>query len=794
MGNIFNRVETFATFDALDNVSSGYGPRCDVPYVGAPFASCYSRITGLYLDVFRKCSKFSGVKSQRECSITFRVINHTKDAQFYLDMYHKYSRVSGEVPCSPAFVGGVGDGLDKCRFQPSGHSDVFEAYLALCSSGAGSRCSRSLSQTTPFFNSNLVHSDFSSLCVPSASLSGRSFHANTNALIITVQLDRGDSQNSYPVSRDGGNTRENCQLKSTIDVSNNGSFASRRGRNMQVRPNVNSSVGVRSASRRTRCRVMTSGTTYTYRDLGDCNRRCHYCGASFRQPGYHTDLTLKSANGVDRGKRITMLAYYDYQLHFRLQQYDLYFRGCRVFQQYVVDVFCAVEQNRLDFIRKKQKDIQSDYLSGLYDVISRGERDGYEVGGRIILPMSFTGGPRYMYTHYLDAFSIYRKLGNPQFFITFTCNINWPKIERFMSEYPHLTAFDRANVVCRVFEQNIQALIAFLREERVFGIVTGAELLDPRKDPEGYNIISELMMHGPCGAVSSKAPCHFICAHEAYWRILKFDIHRREPAVQILAVHLEDMQRVTFRDQDRKSWSPRKNSKSSIGRLAYVHLTLGELFFLRMLPCHQKGYRDFWEMQTINDVLIDLQSCELIFVYGHGGTGKTFLWKTIISSLRYEGKIVLIVVSSGIASLLLPYGRTLHSRFKLPLELTEESLCRITKNTQLGKLLPDTDLIIWYEDPMSDCLCFKALDRSLRDIVDKPSSLFGEKSVLLGVFTLKHNMRLARPDISLEETSLVNSFASWLLDVGDGKIGEPADEDPTKYVLRSQSSCILFPF
>ncbi|GJX96034.1 putative reverse transcriptase domain-containing protein [Tanacetum coccineum] len=97
----------------------------------------------------------------------------------------------------------------------------------------------------------------------------------------------------------------------------------------------------------------------------------------------------------------------EYQLHFRLQQYDLLFRGGRLFQQYVVGVFCAVEQKRLDYKRKKQNDIRSDYLSGLYDAISRGEPDGYEVGGRIILPMSFTGGPRYMYAHYLDALAIF---------------------------------------------------------------------------------------------------------------------------------------------------------------------------------------------------------------------------------------------------------------------------------------------------------------------------------------------------------------------------------------------------
>ncbi|XP_031247863.1 uncharacterized protein LOC116105595 [Pistacia vera] len=35
------------------------------------------------------------------------------------------------------------------------------------------------------------------------------------------------------------------------------------------------------------------------------------------------------------------------------------------------------------------------------------------------------------------------------------------------------------------------------------------------------------------------------------------------------------------------------------------------------------------------------------FVYGHDGTGKTFLWSTIIAKLRSEGKIVLAVATSG---------------------------------------------------------------------------------------------------------------------------------------------------
>jgi hypothetical protein len=70
---------------------------------------------------------------------------------------------------------------------------------------------------------------------------------------------------------------------------------------------------------------------------------------------------------------------------------------------------------------------------------------------------------------------------------------------------------------------------------------------------------------------------------------------------------------------------------------------------------------------------------KLLFVYGSGGTDKTFLWTTLLSRLQGQGKIVLAVVSSGIASLLLLSGRTTHSRFKIPIDLHDESTCNITQ-------------------------------------------------------------------------------------------------------------------
>ncbi|GKB90568.1 hypothetical protein Tco_0962840, partial [Tanacetum coccineum] len=43
----------------------------------------------------------------------------------------------------------------------------------------------------------------------------------------------------------------------------------------------------------------------------------------------------------------------------------------------------------------------------------------------------------------------------------------------------------------------------------------------------------------------------FICPYEACWRIFDILIHSREPAVQILNVHVENMQRVNFCKSDR---------------------------------------------------------------------------------------------------------------------------------------------------------------------------------------------------------------------------------------------------
>ncbi|KAI9121462.1 hypothetical protein K1719_008495 [Acacia pycnantha] len=83
------------------------------------------------------------------------------------------------------------------------------------------------------------------------------------------------------------------------------------------------------------------------------------------------------------------------------------------------------------------------------------------------------------------------------------------------------------------------------------------------------------------------------------------------------------------------------------------------------------------------------------FLYGFGGTGKTFLWNALTSSIRGKGGLILNVASSGIAATLLPSGIPHHKlvlKEGVPVMLIRNidqaaGLCNGTRLqvTQLGK-------------------------------------------------------------------------------------------------------------
>ncbi|KAK9705842.1 hypothetical protein RND81_07G086300 [Saponaria officinalis] len=203
----------------------------------------------------------------------------------------------------------------------------------------------------------------------------------------------------------------------------------------------------------------------------------------------------------------------------------------------------------------------------------------------------------------------------------------------------------------------------------------------------------------------------------------------------------------------------------------------------------------------------------VFFVYGYGGTGKTFIWRSLCAALRSKGEIVLPVASSGIAATLIPGGRTAHSRFGIPINVSENSTCpRIKPGSDLTELLLRAKLIIWDEAPMTHKYSFEALDRSLKDVmrvVDERNATepFGGKVVVFGgdfrqtlpvvpkgsradivhaslcssylwssckVLTLTRNMRL-EVGSSSNNVDDIKKFSEWILEIGDGLAGGPND-------------------
>ncbi|GJZ51267.1 ATP-dependent DNA helicase PIF1 [Tanacetum coccineum] len=926
----------------------------------------------------------------------------------------------------------------------------------------------------------------------------------------------------------------------------------------------------------------------------------------YGEDGYHDQIPYHTNTGTRKTKRgyVTMKEYYSYIIQQRPNESSTLLRGGRLFQQYLVDAYTAVEEQRLNWTRNNQDALRVELYHNLCDAVTRGDTSAVGLGKRIVLPRTFTGSPRYMMQNYQDAMALCQTFTNPGLFIMFTSNSKWPKISEMLAYFPGLKSHDRPEIGTRVFKIKLTELLDDLTKKHVFGESRGVvyviefqkrglphahillwledhckcktpatiddiisvELPSPTDDPDAYKTVTNYMLHGPCGKDARNAACttegkctkhfpkqflaetfldeegyphyrrrdnkvtfkkgkftydnkhvvphnrylllkykahinvewcnrskaikylfkylnkgpdrativieenvkngtavakekvleideiknylncRFLAPCEAVWRLFSFDIHYSYPTVMQLSFHLPNQNAITLRDSEQlpallekegiditmftdwfelnkrdpaarahtyaeipthyvwhekeKLWKQRKQRKC-IGRIVYSSPASGERYYLRMLLNVVRGVQSFKELMTVNkqlyatfketcfaygllnddkewthaiseaslwalgpqlrDIFVTmLLFCDVsrplklweenwktlaedilqkkrklfnypelqltdeqirnyclmeikellhkygrsladykdlpqpdpslltnmdnrlirealdfdikkskaeheqlhsllnpeqrviyedvvksvhnkkgnfYFIYGPGGTGKTFLYKTIISRLRSERKIVLAVASSGIASLLLSAGRTAHSRFVIPLELMENSMCGIKQNTQLAELMQEVQLIIWDEAPMTQKYAFEALDITLPDILgftdsERRNQIFGGMTVLLGgdfrqilpvipkakrpevvqacinrselwmhckVHTLKRSMRVNEYSPNGEIDTAKQEFNQWVLAVGNGtipaKIKEGEDEPtwidiPEKFLITNWNSPI----
>ena len=184
-------------------------------------------------------------------------------------------------------------------------------------------------------------------------------------------------------------------------------------------------------------------------------------------------------------------------------------------------------------------------------------------------------------------------------------------------------------------------------------------------------------------------------------------------------------------------------------------------------------------------------SIKCFFLDEPGGSGKTYLYKTLLSSIRGKGDVALPVASTGLAANLLDGGRTYHSQFKLPIPILETLVSSMRLTSEEANFTRRSKAIIWDEATMAPADALRCTDKLLQDIM-KNDLPFGGKTIFLGgdfrqtLLVLPHGNRAAIVEKTLKFHPLWSkfhilqldnnvpatdpNFSSWLIKLGDGSL------------------------
>ena len=279
---------------------------------------------------------------------------------------------------------------------------------------------------------------------------------------------------------------------------------------------------------------------------------------------YGWDPDQKQAVG---DKRISTREFYAFHLNVRNgENEDFLHRAFRLFQEWICSSWVAVEDQRLLYHSLNQKALRADSYKNVKQATDDRMRelcprvdglygDDHErpAIGRKILASSFTGSPRWYNAKFQDGMAICREYHKPDFFVTMTCNPNWPEIKEDLlnGQSPQ----DRPDIVARVFKMKKDQLMKDLTGGGLFGeVVAHMEVIEFQKrglphchiliinadhdrpkttelvdsivsaelppDPDEVDdhvekerrrrlqdIVLTNMIHGPCGSANPRSPC-----------------------------------------------------------------------------------------------------------------------------------------------------------------------------------------------------------------------------------------------------------------------------------------------
>ena len=137
----------------------------------------------------------------------------------------------------------------------------------------------------------------------------------------------------------------------------------------------------------------------------------------------------------------------------------------RLFSEYFVDMYSRMVDERVQFWK-------SDHVQGRiasyreYDQAVSSNMDTSDIG-RVHLPAGVNGSLRKSRMQVNNAMKLVDVYGKASFFITLTTNPNWPDIQRHLLR--NQTAYDRPDIVNRVFKIKLAGIMTNIRSGKYFG-------------------------------------------------------------------------------------------------------------------------------------------------------------------------------------------------------------------------------------------------------------------------------------------------------------------------------------
>jgi ATP-dependent DNA helicase PIF1 len=114
--------------------------------------------------------------------------------------------------------------------------------------------------------------------------------------------------------------------------------------------------------------------------------------------------------------------------------------------------------------------------------------------------------------------------------------------------------------------------------------------------------------------------------------------------------------------------------------------------------------------------------------------GKSFVSNTLVGWCRDQGYRVAATASTGIAATVLIGGRTLHSTFWIPLEVTDKTESRVKAHKEYAEPIKQLALLFVDEISMLHRDVLNYLDTMFKDVCNNKDEPFAGKVVVIGTY------------------------------------------------------------